>query len=264
MRVRRSRRSTASRRPGRLRSTASADAPLVFRTQRTHFCVRHIRKSTAVTLRFGTDGVRGVANLDLTPELVTSFGRAAARVLGGDECVIGRDTRVSGPLLEAALAGGLASEGVRVSTLGVVPTPAVAWTAARHGVAGAMISASHNKYPDNGIKLFAPGGRKLRDEVEARLESELDRVIQRGGDSSTAPTGDAVGTITAAPEHLLDYADGVVESIEGGSLEGLRVVVDCANGSATTIAPHILRRLGADVVVIHADPNGTNINEACG
>ena len=217
-----------------------------------------------MTLRFGTDGVRGVANLDLTPELVTAFGRAAARVLAGDEFVIGRDTRVSGPLLEHALAAGLASEGITVSTLGVVPTPAVAWTAAHHGVAGAMISASHNKYPDNGVKLFAPGGRKLRDDVEETLEAELDRLVHRANDASAAPTGDAVGTITAAPEHLLDYADSVVDSVEGRSLDGLRIVIDCANGSATTIAPHVLRRLGADVIVIHADPNGTNINESCG
>ena len=217
-----------------------------------------------MTLRFGTDGVRGVANLDLTPELVTAFGRAAARVLGGDEFVIGRDTRVSGPMLEVALAAGLASEGVTVSTLGVVPTPAVAWTAAHHGVAGAMISASHNKYPDKGVKLFAAGGRKLRDDVEEQLEAELDRLVHHGNETSTAPTGDAVGTIIAAPEHLLEYADSVAESIEGRTLDGLRVVIDCANGSATTIAPHVLRRLGADVEVIHADPNGTNINEACG
>ncbi|HMC67616.1 MAG TPA: phosphoglucosamine mutase, partial [Mycobacteriales bacterium] len=105
-----------------------------------------------MTLRFGTDGVRGVANLDLTPELVTAFGRAAARVLDCNQFVIGRDTRVSGPMLEVALAAGLASEGVTVSTMGVVPTPAVAWTAAHERVGGAMISASHNKYPDNGIK----------------------------------------------------------------------------------------------------------------
>src|SRR5689334_17457666 len=197
MRVRRSRRSTASRRPGRLRSTRSADALSVLQVRRTQFCACRIRKSRVVTLRFGTDGVRGVANLDLTPELVTAFGRAAARVLAGDEFVIGRDTRVSGPLLEHALAAGLASEGITVSTLGVVPTPAVAWTAAHHGVAGAMISASHNKYPDNGVKLFAPGGRKLRDDVEETLEAELDRLVHRANDASAAPTGDAVGTITA-------------------------------------------------------------------
>jgi phosphoglucosamine mutase len=217
-----------------------------------------------LTLRFGTDGVRGVANLDLTPELVVALGRASARVLNRDHFVIGRDTRISGPLLEAALAAGLAAEGVAVQTLGVVPTPVVAWTAAHEHVAGAMISASHNRYPDNGIKLFATGGRKLRDDVEAKLEAELDSLVHRGNDASSAPTGDALGTIQASPEHLLGYADSIVESIEGRDLAGLNVVIDCANGSAATIAPHVLRRLGADVTVIHADPNGTNINEGCG
>jgi phosphoglucosamine mutase len=217
-----------------------------------------------LTLRFGTDGVRGVANLDLTPELVVALGRATARVLGGDRVVIGRDTRISGPLLEAALASGLAGEGADVQTIGVVPTPVVAWTAARHDVPGAMISASHNRYPDNGIKLFTRGGRKLNDDIEAQLEAELDRLVHGGADAGIAPTGDAVGTISASPEHLLGYADSVVESIEGRELSGLRVVVDCANGAATTIAPHVLRRLGADVAVIHATPNGTNINEGCG
>jgi phosphoglucosamine mutase len=127
-----------------------------------------------------------------------------------------------------------------------------------------MISASHNKYPDNGIKLFATVGRKLRDEVEAALEAELDALVHHGNDASAAPTGDAIGSVSAAPEHLLGYADSVVSSIEERTLGGLKVVVDCANGSATTIAPHVLRRLGADVTVIHADPTGTNINEDCG
>ncbi|MEY2448351.1 MAG: phosphoglucosamine mutase [Acidimicrobiaceae bacterium] len=216
-----------------------------------------------MTLRFGTDGVRGVANLDLTPELVVAFGRAAARVLNSDHFVIGRDTRISGPLIEAALAAGLAAEGACVHTLGVVPTPVVAWTAAHEGMAGAMISASHNRYPDNGIKLFTSEGRKLRDDVEAALEAELD-AVHGGNGTATAPTGDAVGTIVASPEHLLGYADSIVDSLEGRDLSRLRVVIDCANGSAVTIAPHVLRRLGIDVTVIHADPNGTNINEACG
>jgi phosphoglucosamine mutase len=131
-------------------------------------------------------------------------------------------------------------------------------------MAGAMISASHNRYPDNGIKLFATGGRKLRDEVEASLESELDRLVRGEIDGAAAPTGDAVGTIGAAPEHLLGYADSIIDSLDGRDLAGLKVVIDCANGSATTIAPHVLRRLGADISVIHADPNGTNINEHCG
>jgi len=217
-----------------------------------------------LTLRFGTDGVRGVANLDLTPELVVALGRATARVLGGDQVVIGRDTRISGPLLEAALAAGLAGEGASVQTIGIVPTPVVAWAAAAHNVPGAMISASHNRYPDNGIKLFARGGRKLNDDVEEQLEAELDRLVHGGHDASAAPTGDAVGTITAAPEHVLGYADSIVASIDGRDLSGLRVVVDCANGASATIAPHVLRTLGADVTVIHATPNGTNINEGCG
>lgn len=217
-----------------------------------------------MTLRFGTDGVRGVANLDLTPELVVALGRAAARVLGADRFVIGRDPRISGPLLEAALCAGLAAEGCAVETMGVVPTPAVAWTAATQGVAGAMISASHNRYPDNGIKLFAVGGRKLRDDVEEALERQLDALVHHGPDAPEAPTGDAVGSVSAAPEHLLGYADSIAESIGGRDLSALRLVVDCANGSATTIAPHTLRRLGADVTVINDVPNGVNINEVCG
>jgi phosphoglucosamine mutase len=220
-----------------------------------------------VTLRFGTDGVRGVANLDLTPELVVALGRAAARVFGVDRFVVGRDTRISGPSLEAALTAGLTAEGATVGTLGVVPTPVVAWTAATTGAAGAMISASHNRYPDNGIKLFSPAGRKLDDEVESALEATLDGLVQgrrEHGPSPTGPTGDAIGTVEATPEYLLAYAESVEQSIDGRDLGGLRLVVDCANGSATTIAPHVFRGLGASVVVLHAEPNGTNINEGCG
>jgi len=217
-----------------------------------------------VTLRFGTDGVRGVANLDLTPELVVALGRAAARVLGADRFVLGRDTRISGPSLEAALIAGLTAEGVTVGTLGVVPTPTVAWAAANTRAAGAMISASHNRYPDNGIKLFSAAGRKLDDDVEAALEATLDSLIQGHHEHDQSPTGDAIGTVEARPEHLLAYGQAVVDSLDGRDLSGLHVVVDCANGSATTIAPHVLRRLSADVDVIHADPNGTNINEGCG
>jgi phosphoglucosamine mutase len=217
-----------------------------------------------VTLRFGTDGVRGVANLDLTPELVVALGRAAARVLGADRFVLGRDTRISGLSLEAALIAGLTAEGVTVSTLGVVPTPAVAWAAASTRAAGTMISASHNRYPDNGIKLFTKAGRKLDDDVEAALEATLDSLVQGHHEHDPSPTGDAIGTVEARPEHLLAYGQAVEDSLDGRDLSGLHVVVDCANGSATTIAPHVLRRLGADVDVIHADPNGININEGCG
>ena len=130
-----------------------------------------------MTLRFGTDGVRGHADTELTPELVTALGRAAARVLGAGPVVIGRDTRASGPRIEADLAAGLVAEGLTVDNVGVVPTPAVAHASMTRSVTGAMISASHNAYGDNGIKFFAAGGRKLSDEVEERLEAELDRLL---------------------------------------------------------------------------------------
>ncbi len=123
-----------------------------------------------MTLRFGTDGVRGIANAELTPELVLALGRAAARVLGQGPFLVGRDTRISGPLLQAALSAGLATEGADVADLGVLPTPGVAWLSAADGRPAAMISASHNPFPDNGVKLFAPGGRKIADADERRIE----------------------------------------------------------------------------------------------
>jgi phosphoglucosamine mutase len=210
-----------------------------------------------VTLRFGTDGVRGVANVDLTPELVLALGRAAARVLPGNRFLIGRDTRQSGPMLEAALAAGLAAEGVRVEQLGVLPTPAVAWLSALDDVPAAMVSASHNVYADNGVKLFAAGGRKLPDDVEAELEAELDRLVDGG-----ATGRDAVGPVVGR-EIGDDYERFLLSTIEH-DLRGLRVVVDCANGAASYLAPDVLRRAGAEVDVIHADPDGTNINDGCG
>jgi phosphoglucosamine mutase len=213
-------------------------------------------------LRFGTDGVRGVANADLTPEVVLALGRAAARVLGGWRFVMGRDTRVSGPLLEAALSAGLASEGVQVSTLGVAPTPMVAFAAAIDGVPGAVISASHNPYTDNGVKLFGTGGKKLPDQVEESLEAELHRLLRREATIETF-TGDAVGTISN--ESVLGpYVAAIGDSVAASSLSGLRVVVDCANGAASGVAPDILRQLGLAVDVMHAEPDGTNINAGCG
>ena len=210
-----------------------------------------------MTLRFGTDGVRGVANIDLTPELVLALGRAAARVLPGKRFLIGRDTRRSSPMLEAALAAGITSEGAGVDRLGVLPTPAVAWLAARENVPAAMISASHNPYGDNGVKLFAAGGRKLPDDVESELEVELDRVLH-ATDNTAGEVGDVLDR-TGVLEGYLDFLLGTV-----GSLAGLKVVVDCANGAASAIAPEALRRAGAVVDVLFADPNGVNINEGCG
>jgi phosphoglucosamine mutase len=214
-------------------------------------------------LKFGTDGVRGVANLDLTPELVVALGRAAARVLGGWHFVVGRDTRLSGPLLESALIAGLTAEGAQVTTLGVVPTPAVAWLAAAEHAAGAVISASHNRYEDNGVKLFAAGGRKLSDEVESALEAELHALLAHEGPSG-ARTGDAVGTVRNGTDQVGRWADSVVRSIGGRDLEGMSLVVDCANGAASIWAPKVLRALGATVEVLHDEPDGTNINAGCG
>jgi phosphoglucosamine mutase len=228
-------------------------------------------------LRFGTDGVRGVANAELTPELALALGRAAVRVLGGDRFAVGRDPRRSGPLLEAALAAGLASEGADVTILGVVPTPEVAWWSATEDAPAAMVSASHNPFPDNGIKLFAAGGRKLSDDVEARLEAELhqllgaspreaaaDAVIGPSGAERAVPTGAEVGRLLPAGHAQDGYATAVMATLEGRRLDGLTAVVDCANGSASVVAPRVLRELGVDVHVIHAEPDGTNINDRCG
>lgn len=214
-----------------------------------------------MSLRFGTDGVRGVANAELTPELVLALGRAAARTLGGRRFAVGRDTRVSGPLLQAALTAGMAAEGADVVDLGVVPTPAVAWVAGAEGVPAAVISASHNPYPDNGIKFFAAGGRKLSDDAESRLEAELDRVLAGG---RSAPTGQEVGRVLPDPSAAARYGEAVAATLEGRRLDGLRVVVDCANGAAHRVGPSVLRRLGAEVIAICDGPDGTNINAGCG
>jgi phosphoglucosamine mutase len=216
-------------------------------------------------LKFGTDGVRGVANSELTPELALALGRAAARVLGGPRFAVGRDTRRSGPLLEAALSAGLAAEGVDVVSLGVVPTPAVAWWSDSESAPAAMVSASHNPFGDNGIKLFSAGGRKLADDVEEALEAELARLLAEGPNGgAAAPTGAGVGAVTAAAGAIDGYAASVVASLAGRRLDGLSAVVDCANGSASVVAPGVLRDLGVDVQVVHAEPDGTNINHGCG
>ena len=214
-------------------------------------------------LKFGTDGVRGVANTELTPELALALGRAAARVLGGSRYAVGRDTRRSGPLLEAALSAGLAAEGAEVVLLGVVPTPALAWWSAAEAAPAAMVSASHNPFGDNGIKLFAAGGRKLADDVEAELEAELARILAGADAPAAVPTGTGVGPIHGA-DALAGYAASVGASLAGRHLDGLRAVVDCAHGSASVVAPGVLAGLGVDVEVLHAEPDGANINDACG
>ena len=210
--------------------------------------------------KFGTDGVRGEANTQITPDFAVQLGRAAAPVLGSKRVLIGRDTRRSGPMLEAALAAGFASAGVDVELLGVVPTPAIALLGQLDGVAAAAITASHNPFPDNGIKLFAPGGRKLPDEVEARIEAALDA----GDDGTGRPIGAGLGTITSNHGEAHRYVDNLVGQVGAGSLGGVRIVLDCANGATSELAAEIFTRSGADVTTIGATPDGVNINLECG
>ena len=212
-----------------------------------------------MTLRFGTDGVRGPAS-EFTDALLVALGQAAAQVLGSSTFVIGRDTRESGERLERALATGLAHGGARPLSMGVVPTPAVAWVCAQRGVPGAVISASHNPWSDNGIKFFAAGGRKLSDESETALENALDEVLasmDTSVDLTVAVTNSATDTSVVA-----EWCTAVAASVS--SVKPLRIVIDCANGAASSVAPGIFRSLGVDGEVLHAQPNGRNINDDCG
>jgi len=215
---------------------------------------------------FGTDGVRGLANRDVTAELALGLSVAAARVLAAQgqfvghrpRAIVGRDSRVSGEFLNAAVAAGLASAGVDVLDVGVLPTPAVAYLTATLGVdLGVVLSASHNAMPDNGIKFLARGGLKLDDDLEIEIEGLL-------GQEWAHPTGADVGRIRLDNGSAgASYVDHLVSTIDV-SLAGLRIAVDCANGAASAVGPAALRAAGADVVVINASPDGRNINEKCG
>ena len=213
---------------------------------------------------FGTDGVRGVANRELTAELGMALSAAAARRLAVPTstrrrlAVVGRDPRASGEMLEAAVIAGITSEGVDVLRADVLPTPAVAYlTAAYDADFGVMISASHNPMPDNGIKIFGPGGHKLDDDTEDRIE---ERVAQGPG---LRPVGADIGRVRRAPDALQRYLDHIVAAATGG-LSGLTVVVDCANGAASVAAPRAYAAAGARVIAINAEPDGLNINDGCG
>ncbi len=216
---------------------------------------------------FGTDGVRGLANREVTAELALDLSVAAARVIidRGDFdpnrerplAVVGRDPRISGQILEHAVVAGLASAGVDVLRLRVLPTPGVAYlTAARGADLGVVISASHNPMPDNGIKFLARGGHKLDDALEARIEELM-------GSAWDAPIGAAVGRVRPDERPVEEYVDHLVATLDR-PLSGLKVVVDCANGAASLAAPMALQAAGAEVVVIGAEPDGLNINDGCG
>jgi len=214
--------------------------------------------------RFGTDGLRGVANADLTAELALALGRAVSRVVPARSFVVGRDTRRSGPMLQAALSAGLATEGADVVDLGVIPTPGVAVVAERRKVPGAMVSASHNPFGDNGIKLFSLLGTKLPVEIERDIQLELDSIVEDAERPPRRPTGHGVGRITSEPATADLYREHLLSAIDGRTLGGLRVVVDCANGAASAFAPVVLSELGATVTALHHVPDGANINERCG
>ena len=209
---------------------------------------------------FGTDGIRGVANVDLTPTLAYDLGRAVGHLLDGSgrSVVLGQDTRRSGDMLVAALAAGLTSVGTDVLELGVVTTPCLAFVAANGPhAAGVMVSASHNPADDNGLKVIS-GGRKVDDEAE----EELERLIFRA-DSLPGSRNAHLGRIRRSSEEVGAYRDHL-SAAAGDVLSGVRLALDCANGSASVIAPELFRRLGAEVTVLHAEPDGTNINLDCG
>lgn len=214
---------------------------------------------------FGTDGVRGIANTELSPLLAMSLGAAAAHVFRkhtNERClvVVGRDPRLSGDLLEAALTAGFLSQGVDVLSVGVLPTPGVACiTQSQKAVAGIVVSASHNPMQDNGIKFFGPNGKKLPDTTEAEIEAALET-----WEAQKRPSGSDVGRLTRSEVPIEDYVNHLRATMGSTNLQGMRLVIDCANGAAHTVAPRVLRELGAEVFLIASEPNGININENCG
>ncbi|MFI5666766.1 phosphoglucosamine mutase [Streptomyces sp. NPDC051704] len=219
---------------------------------------------------FGTDGVRGVANADLTAELALGLSVAAAHVLAEAgtfaghraTAVVGRDPRASGEFLEAAVVAGLASAGVDVLRVGVLPTPAVAYlTGALGADLGVMLSASHNAMPDNGIKFFARGGHKLADELEDRIEAVYEE--HRTGAPWDRPTGAGVGRVSDYDEGFDKYVAHLI-GVLPNRLEGLKIVLDEAHGAAARVSPEAFTRAGAEIVTIGAEPDGLNINDGCG
>ena len=212
---------------------------------------------------FGTDGIRGIANKDLTPELAFQVGRAGAFVLGKEnsgKIIVGKDTRKSGDMLEAALTAGILSMGIDVAELGVVPTPAVAYLTRKYeALAGVVISASHNPMEYNGIKFFNGKGFKLSDEIE----EEIEKIILNNEEIPLRPIGEDIGRIVSGKEGYRDYMDYLKTTIDT-DLSGIKVAVDCGNGALSKIAPKLLEEMGANTIVVNNNPNGGNINLKCG
>lgn len=212
---------------------------------------------------FGTDGIRGVANKDLTPELAFKVGRAGAYVLSKGrkgQIVVGKDTRKSGDMLEAALTAGICSIGIDVISLGVVPTPGVAYLTRKYnGLAGVVISASHNPVEYNGIKFFNEKGYKLNDDIE----EEIERIILGDEDIPIRPIKENIGEIKFEHDGYKHYTEHLKTTIDG-DLKGIKIAVDCGNGALYKIAPQLLREMGGEIVVINDKPNGGNINVNCG
>ena len=212
---------------------------------------------------FGTDGVRGVAGVDLTAELAFNLSTAAASVLADlgefaghrPTAIVGQDSRASGQYLEEAICRGLSSAGIDVYRVGILPTPAISFLVKDRGAdLGVMISASHNPASDNGIKFFDRSGSKLADQIEAKIESVLGKTVE-----STNGAGKVIEDLDAKES----YIQNLLKSLDG-NLSGLKVVIDCANGAASFVAPDVLKRAGAEVIAISASPNGLNINDNCG
>lgn len=214
---------------------------------------------------FGTDGARGVANVELTPNLAMDIGRAAAMVLTSKEVeqptiIIGKDTRLSGDMLEGALVAGLCSVGANVKLLGVVPTPAVAYLVGKYGAdAGIMISASHNPFEFNGIKIFSSNGCKLPDELENRIEE----IVLDGVVPYTVADDCKIGTVKMEENAVDEYIEHIAKSVDY-SLDGMEIALDCSNGSSSRTAEKMFTKLGAKVHMLFDEPNGVNINKDCG
>jgi len=217
---------------------------------------------------FGTDGVRGIANIELTPELAFDLGRAGSFVLAEHDSItrprilVGKDTRISGDMLEAALLAGICSTGADVLTVGIIPTPAIAYLTQKYKAScGIVISASHNPVKDNGIKFFGPNGYKLPDE----LEQEIEGLVMRENRDLPRPQGEEVGRVYDVEEALNNYLNFLTGcySLEE-DLRDMIIVVDCANGAAYQAAPELWKKLGARVIAINDRPNGVNINDRCG